>query len=133
VSALEMRVGTFPIRLAVVATLGASGFVHAKLYLDGYRFIPYIGVMFLLQAAVSFAVAALLLFAAPPILRLLAAGAAAGALVGFLLSRTVGVLGFVERGFDPQPWALLSVLAEALCLVLVGLLSTRGVRWGRAR
>jgi hypothetical protein len=116
-------------RLGVALTLAVSGFVHAKLYLDGYRVIPYIGVMFLMQAVVSFAVAALLLFAAPVILRLLAAGAAAGALGGFVLSRTVGVLGFSERGFDPQPYALLSVLAEVLCLVLVGLL---WVRRGRA-
>lgn len=110
------------IRLAIVATLAETGFVHAKLYLGGYRVIPYIGPMFLLQAAVSFAVAALLLFAAPVVLRLLAAGAAAGALFGFVLSRTVGVFGFTERGFDPAPDALLSVLAEVLCLLLIGLL-----------
>ncbi|HTI22807.1 MAG TPA: hypothetical protein VL652_17565 [Kutzneria sp.] len=110
------------IRLAIVATLAETGFVHAKLYLGGYRVIPYIGPMFLLQAAVSFAVAALLLFAAPVVLRLLAAGAAAGALFGFVLSRTVGVFGFIERGFDPAPDALLSVLAEVLCLLLIGVL-----------
>jgi len=110
------------IRLAIVATLAETGFVHAKLYLGGYRVIPYIGPMFLLQAAVSFAVAALLLFAAPVVLRLLAAGAAAGALFGFVLSRTVGVFGFTERGFDPAPDALLSVLAEVLCLLLIGVL-----------
>ena len=122
-SAISLRVGDIRlvlIRLAVVVTLSGSGFVHAKLYLDGYRFIPYIGAVFLLQAAVSFAVAALLLFTSAPILLLLAAGASAGALGGFLLSRTVGVFGFVERGFDPQPYALLSVLAEVLCLLLIG-------------
>jgi hypothetical protein len=86
--------------------------------------------MFLLQAAVSFAVAALLVFVAPPILRLLAAGAAAGALFGFLLSRTVGVFGFTERGFDPAPDALLSVVAEVLCLLLIGVLWGRELRRG---
>jgi hypothetical protein len=116
------------IRLAIVATLAATGFVHAQLYLGGYRVIPYIGPMFLLQAAVSFAVAALLIFAAPVVLRLLAAGAAAGALFGFVLSRTVGVFGFTERGFDPAPDALLSVLAEVLCLLLIGVLWTRDLR-----
>jgi hypothetical protein len=116
------------IRLAIVATLAETGFVHAKLYLGGYRVIPYIGPMFLLQAAVSFAVAALLLFAAPVVLRLLAAGAAAGALFGFVLSRTVGVFGFTERGFDPAPDALLSVLAEVLCLLLIGVLWARELR-----
>ena len=116
------------IRLAIVATLAETGFVHAKLYLGGYRVIPYIGPMFLLQAAVSFAVAALLLFAAPVVLRLLGAGAAAGALFGFVLSRTVGVFGFTERGFDPAPDALLSVLAEVLCLLLIGVLWARELR-----
>lgn len=120
-----MRAFPLVLRLAIAATLAETGYVYAKLYLGGYRVIPVIGTMFLLQAAVSFAVAALLLFAAPPILRLLAAGAAAGALFGFLLSRTVGVFGFTERGFEPQPDALLSVLAEVLCLLLIGLL------WGR--
>ncbi|WP_030439174.1 hypothetical protein [Actinoplanes subtropicus] len=112
------------IRLAVVATVAESGYVHAKLYVDGYRSIPHIGPLFLLQAAVSFALAALLLFGAPPILQLAAAGTALGALGGFLLSRTVGVWGFTERGFQPHPDALLSVLSEIATLVLIATLWT---------
>ena len=108
----KVRVVPVVIRLAVVATVTESGYVHAKLYVDGYRSIPHIGPMFLLQAAVSFAVAALLLFAGPLILRLAAAGTALGALGGFILSRTVGIWGFTERGFQPRPDAVLSVLAE---------------------
>jgi hypothetical protein len=107
------------IRLAVAVTVAASGYVHAKLYVDGYRFISHIGPMFLLQAAVSFALAALLLFGGPPLLQLAAAGTALGALGGFVLSRTVGILGFTERGFQPHPDALLSVLAEVVTLVLL--------------
>jgi len=106
-------------RVAGAGALGVSGFLHAQLYVHGYRAIPYVGPMFLLQAAGALAVAALLLVAGPLVLRLGAAGLAAGALVGFILSRTVGVLGFVERGLDPAPQALLSVLAEASTLVLL--------------
>jgi len=107
------------IRFAVVVTVAISGYVHAKLYVDGYRFIAHIGPMFLLQAAVSFALAVLLLFAAPLLLQLAAAGTALGALGGFVLSRTVGIAGFTERGFQPHPDALVSVLAEVATLGLL--------------
>jgi len=107
------------IRLAVAVTVAASGYVHAKLYVDGYRFIPHIGPMFLLQAAASFALATLLLFGGPLLVRLAAAGTALGALGGFVLSRTVGILGFTERGFQPHPEALLSVLSELATLGLL--------------
>jgi hypothetical protein len=110
------------IRLLVAATVAESGYVHAKLYVDGYRFIAPIGPMFLVQAAVSFALAALLLFGGPLILQLGAAGTALGALGGFLLSRTVGVWGFTERGFQPHPDALLSVLSEVATLSLLTVL-----------
>ncbi|MEU0603415.1 hypothetical protein ABZ484_35100 [Streptomyces sp. NPDC006393] len=112
------------IRLAVVATVTESGYLHAKLYVNGYRFVPHIGVMFLLQGAVSFAVAALLLFGDPLILRLAAAGTALGALGGFALSRTTGLWGFTERGFQPHPDAFLSVLSETATLLLLGCLWT---------
>ena len=107
------------VRLAVAATVAESGYVHAKLYVHGYRAIPHIGPMFLLQAAVSFAVAALMLAGGPLILRLAAAGTALGALSGFVLSRTVGVWGFTARGLQPHPDALLSVLSEVAALVLL--------------
>lgn len=110
------------LRLAVVATVAESGYVHAKLYVDGYHFIPHIGAMFLLQAAVSFALAALLVFPAPLIVQLGAAGTALGALGGFVLSRTVGIWGFTERGLQPHPDALLSVLSESATLGLLGVL-----------
>jgi hypothetical protein len=121
-SAGPIRPAPLLIRLAVVGTVTESGYLHAKLYVNGYRFIANIGVMFLLQSAVSFAVAALLLLGGPLVLQLAAAGAAFGALGGFVLSRTTGLWGFSERGFQPHPDALLSVLAEVATLVLLGAL-----------
>jgi hypothetical protein len=114
-----MKLVPLVIRLAVAATVAESGYVHAKLYVHDYRFIPHIGPMFLLQAAVSFALAVLLPLGGPMILQVAAAGTAVGALGGFLLSRTVGILGFTERGFQPQPDALLSVLSEIATLGLL--------------
>ncbi len=105
--------------LATAATLAASGYIHADLYLTGYRFIHVVGVLFLLQASASFAIALLVAAGGQLLLRVTAAGAAAGALGGFLLSRTIGVFGFTERGWRPAPQSLLSVIVELATLVLV--------------
>ncbi|MFF9126300.1 hypothetical protein ACF09J_23850 [Streptomyces sp. NPDC014889] len=107
------------VRTAIAATLAGSGYIHARLYGGEYRFLPVVGPLFLLQASVSFAVAALLLVGMPPLLRLAAAGVALGALGGFAASRTVGVFGFTEHGLRPAPQALLSILAEAGTLLLL--------------
>jgi hypothetical protein len=107
------------LRIAAAATLAISGYIHAQLYVTGYRFLHVVGVLFLLQASASFAVAALLLVGGPVYLRLAAAGAAAGALGGFLASRTIGVFGFTEKGWQPSPQSLLSVLVEVATLLLV--------------
>ena len=54
-----------------------------------------------------------------------------GALIAFALSRTIGLLGFTERGWSPSPYAALSVIAEALTVILVAALvlaKRRGVK-----
>ncbi|MET9262698.1 hypothetical protein [Amycolatopsis sp. NPDC004079] len=107
------------LRLATAVCLAVSGYLHARLYVGGYRVIPVIGPSFLLQASAAFAVAVLVALGGPFLLRLAAAALAAGALAGFVLSRTTGLFGFSERGFQPAPEALLSVLTETAVLVLV--------------
>ena len=101
---------------AAGATLAVSGTIHAQLYLDGYRYLHVVGVLFLLQAAASFGFGALLLAGAllppPALIQLMAAGTALGALAGFAASRTIGVFGFIEHGLQPAPQALISILAE---------------------
>ena len=64
------------LRLATAATLAVSGYIHAQLYVTGYRFLHVVGVLFLLQASASFALAALLTLGGPVVLRVAAAGAA---------------------------------------------------------
>ncbi|MEU6555301.1 hypothetical protein ABZ915_34275 [Streptomyces sp. NPDC046915] len=114
------RLPTPALRWATAATLAAGGYIHAQLYVDEYRFIHIIGPLFLLQAGASFALAALLLLGTPPLtLRAAAAGVALGALGGFTASRTVGVFGFTERGLQPAPQAVLSLLAETGTLLLL--------------
>ncbi|MGH3763826.1 MAG: hypothetical protein ACRDS0_31930 [Pseudonocardiaceae bacterium] len=118
------------LRVGAAGCLATSGVIHAQLYLNGYRVIPGIGPAFLAQASGSVAVALLLLITSAGVLRLAAAGLAAGALVGFIASRTIGVLGFIEYGFQPAPQALISVLVEiaTLGLLAVALLDRTSTR-----
>jgi hypothetical protein len=122
---------------AAGATLAASGAVHAQLYLDGYRYLHAVGVLFLLQAVASFGLGALLLAAAllppPALIQLTAAGTALGALAGFAASRTIGVFGFVEHGLQPAPQALIGIVAE--CATVAALLAAGylAARHGQAR
>jgi len=105
--------------LIAVAT-AVTGFVHANLYVDGgYRAIHVVGPSFLLLSSGAFAVAALLLISGSPVLRLGAAAVAAGALGGFVMSRTVGVFGFTEHGLHPAPQALISLISELSALALL--------------
>jgi hypothetical protein len=124
-----MRLTDVALRLGIAATLAVSGVSHAYLYIHGYRHIPNIGTAFLLQASVCFALAVLLVIGGPAWLRWAAAGLAAGTLVAFALSRTVGLLGFSERGWQPAPHAAISAVAEVLTVVLwaVWLLLSRRV------
>jgi hypothetical protein len=105
-------------RIGIAATLAASGISHAYLYIHGYRHIPTIGTAFLVQASVSFALAALILVGGPAWLRWAAAMLAGGSLVAFALSRTVGLFGFSEHGWEPSPHAAISVVAEVLTVGL---------------
>jgi hypothetical protein len=113
-----MKLTDIGLRVAIAAALAVSGISHAYLYIHGYRHIPNIGTAFLLQASVSVAVAVLLVLGGPGWLRWAAAALAGGSLVAFALSRTVGVLGFTERGWQPSPHAAISAVAEVLTVVL---------------
>ena len=108
------------VRVLIAAATAVTGFVHANLYVDGgYRAIHVVGPSFLLLSSGAFAVAALLLISGSPVLRLGAAAVAAGALGGFVMSRTVGVFGFTERGLQPAPQALISLISELSVLALL--------------
>lgn len=106
------------IRLALALAVATSGGSHAYLYVHGYHHIPMIGPAFLVQASVSFGLALLILIGGPGWLQWAAAGLAGGALVAFALSRTVGLFGFSETGWEPSPHAAISVIAEVLTVAL---------------
>src|SRR6266851_7534127 len=90
------------LRVAGAGLLIAAGAIHLDLYLTGYRTIPTIGWLFLLQLIAAFGLG-LAVLAIPGRLviasRLAAAGAAGFALAtlgGYLLSVWIGLFGFKE-------------------------------------
>jgi hypothetical protein len=127
-----MKTTNLVVRAAISASVAVSGVVHAYLYVDGYRDIPTVGPAFLMQASVFCALAVLILVGGPAWLRLAAAAGAAGSLVAFALSRTVGLFGFSETGWEPSPYALLSVVSEVLTVLLVAATVVPSVRRRRS-
>jgi len=89
------------LRVAGASLLVAAGAIHLDLYLTGYRTIPVIGWLFLLQVIAAFGVGLAVLAGGRPVLagRLAAAGGACFALAtlgGYLLSVWTGLFGFTE-------------------------------------
>jgi hypothetical protein len=105
-------------RIGIAVALAVSGISHAYLYMHGYRHIPTIGTAFIVQASVSFALAILILVGGPAWLRWAGAMLAGGSLVAFALSRTVGLFGFSEQGWQPSPHAAVDMVAEVLVVGL---------------
>jgi hypothetical protein len=120
-----MTIVNLTLRTAISASLAVSGVVHAYLYIHGYRDIPAIGPAFLLQGSMFCALALLILVGGPAWLQLVAAIGAAGSLVAFALSRTATLFGFTETGWQPSPYAAITVVAEVLTLLLVGTTALR--------
>src|SRR3984893_18238335 len=105
-------------RIGIAAALTVSGISHAYLYIHGSRHIPTIGTSFLAQASVSFAIAALILVGGPSWLRWAGAMVGGGSLGAFSFSRSVGLFGFTEEGWQPPPHAAVDVLVEVLTVGL---------------
>jgi predicted lipoprotein with Yx(FWY)xxD motif len=84
------------LRLAGAGLLAATGAVHLDLYLTGYRSIPVIGWLFLLQVIAAFGLAAAVLATGSRLIAAAGAGFALATLGGYLLSVWVGLFGFKE-------------------------------------
>ncbi|APE16831.1 hypothetical protein [Mycolicibacterium pallens] len=106
------------VNFGIAASLLVSAASHGYLYLHGYSYIPGIGRGFLVLTSVFVALAILIAVGGPAWLRAVALVGGVGSLGAFALSRTVGLQGFLEHGWQPAPHALISVLAEAITVVL---------------
>jgi hypothetical protein len=125
--------------IAAAVLVLAGGYVHFCLYRHGYRFIPKIGVSFLLQAVSSTVLAAALLVrggrmrvgqrsvALPQLTRLSAIGLSLGTLAALGIAHTPqGLFQFREIGLRPAPQTLVAIVAESLATLLLGVAMLEG-------
>ncbi len=129
-----MRGASLPRRswsgIAGAAFLIAAGAIHLDLYLTGYRSIPTIGWLFLVQVISAFVLAAAILVSGYPLAAAAGAAFALGTLGGYLLSLKVGLFGFTEvRTTAGIVAAIIDVAAFAALAIAVA--SAYGL--GRAR
>jgi hypothetical protein len=97
----------------------ATAAIHLHLYLAGYRHVPRLGVLFLLQAITGLAGGPLLALTRHAVAVLAGAGYMASSAVGLLLSATVGFVG-IHDGLN-VPWATPSLGIELAGFVILGL------------
>ncbi len=84
------------LRLAGAGLLFATGAIHLDLYLTGYRSIPTIGWLFLLQVIAAFGLGVVVLATGGWLAAAAGAGFALATLGGYLLSLWTGLFGFKE-------------------------------------
>jgi predicted lipoprotein with Yx(FWY)xxD motif len=84
------------LRVIGAGLLIATAAIHLDLYLTGYRTIPTIGWLFLLQVIAAFALGGLVLVTGSRLVAALGAGFALSTLGGYLLTVQFGLFGFRE-------------------------------------
>jgi predicted lipoprotein with Yx(FWY)xxD motif len=84
------------LRIGGAGLLAATGAIHLDLYLTGYRSIPTIGWLFLLQVIAAFGLAGLVAVSGSRLASAAGAGFALSTLGGYLLSVWIGLFGFTE-------------------------------------
>jgi predicted lipoprotein with Yx(FWY)xxD motif len=104
--------------IAGAALLIASGAIHLDLYLTGYRTIPTIGTLFLLQVIAAFVLAVAILVTGSRLAAAAGALFAVSTLGGYLLSLWVGLFGFTEVRTTAGIWAGLIDVAAFATLTL---------------
>jgi plastocyanin len=114
-------------RLAGAALLAATAGIHLDLYLTGYKLIPVIGVLFLLQVIGGFVLAIAIAVTRGGLGTLtaaLGAGYAASTLLGYLVSMWIGLFGFTETRTTA---GLVAGVIEVAALAVLGYLALHGL------
>ncbi|HSZ45197.1 MAG TPA: hypothetical protein VK823_07665, partial [Streptosporangiaceae bacterium] len=123
------------LRVTGAGLLIASAAIHLDLYLTGYRTIPTIGPLFLLQVIVGFALGALVLATGNRLVAAAAAGFALSTLGGYLLTVQFGLFGFREvRTTAGIVAGIIEVAAFAALAALAAMPSSRSAAaWSRRK
>lgn len=114
-----------------VGLTAAMGLIHLRLWLDGYRYIPVIGTLFIANAVCSGVLAATLLTAPVRLRRpvaIITSLFTAGTLVGLILSLTVGLFGMREVVAAPLVPTTLIVESAGVLVLLTAALPGRSRR-----
>ncbi len=118
-------------RLAGIMLIVVVGLIHLYKAPEHFEAAPYIGVAFVINFAAAIVSAVGIYFGAKNWGWLLGAYVAGGALVAYLVTRTVGLAGFEEAvGRWGVPWGTFSLVVEGLFVTLY--LSVSTVRQGSA-
>jgi hypothetical protein len=117
---------TTVLALAGAVLLGVSAAIHFHLWSTGYRHIPTIGPLFLLQGIAGVALAVVVAVTRRAWATLLGAGFAAGTIAGLLLSVEVGLFGFKDS--LSAPYATLSLVVESAATVVLAAATLTAVR-----
>ena len=117
------------LRLAGAGLLIAAGAIHLDLYLTGYRSIPTIGWLFLLQVIAAFGLGVVVLATGEWLAAAAGAGFALATLGGYLLSLWIGLFGFKEvRTTAGIVAGVIEVAAFAALAALAALAAPPGAR-----
>ena len=121
------------LRLAGAGLLFATGTIHLDLYLTGYRSLPTIGWLFLLQVMAVYSVAIAVLASESRLLAAVGAGLALATLGAYLRAIWAGLFGFTEiRTTAGIAAGVIEVAAFAALAALAVSPATRGQRAGQA-
>ncbi|MFJ9851120.1 hypothetical protein [Streptomyces sp. NPDC101150] len=113
---MSSRIAEARLRGAAAICALLSAVVHLLLVPEHLQEVPYIGILFLVGSVALLVVAAGLARRDPVPAWLLGVVVNGGMILGFALSRTVGLPDYREQGWDP-PYGTLSIISEAVFLV----------------
>jgi plastocyanin len=117
----SVHTGTL-LRIVAAAAIVIGGLIHLQLYFDGYRDFPNdnLGRSFLLNGIGSMVIAIALLARRDVVVRVAGLAMVVGTLIAFALSRSDrGVFGFTEKGLEPSPQSLLTIVVEIIALLAI--------------
>jgi hypothetical protein len=117
-------------RLVGAGLLVWMGWIHLHLWNEGYKHLPSIGTLFLLNFIFSVVLAVAVILVPVRYLAVVAGAAAlmvAGTLVSLVISINIGLFGFQDS--YAAPFAHLSLWVEVAALVVLMATAVRSYRW----
>ncbi len=115
------------LRVTGAGLLAATASIHLDLYLTGFKNIPTIGGLFLLQIIAGFALAVAVLATGNPVAAALGAGFAVATLGGYLLSIWIGLFGFTETRTTA---GIVAGILEVAAFAVLGLFAVTAAQGG---